>query len=97
MALIGQVVSEEKIFEKSEQRDGRTDDGRTMGDGCSTDTGPWVYYKLTPGEPVAQKALISCTVTAKLICAFVFAYAKGSFLMTRLYRLPIFKVKINDR
>ena len=25
------------------------------------------------------KALISCTITAQLICTFVFAYAKGSF------------------
>ena len=30
------------------------------------------------------KALISCAVTAQLICAFVFAYAKSGFLMTRL-------------
>ena len=30
------------------------------------------------------KALISFAVTAKLICAFVFAYAKNSFLTTRL-------------
>ena len=30
------------------------------------------------------KALISFAVTAKLICVFVFAYAKGRFLMTWL-------------
>ena len=30
------------------------------------------------------KALISFAVTAKLICAFVFAYAKTGFLTTRL-------------
>ena len=30
------------------------------------------------------KALISFAVTAKLICAFVFAYAKAGFLTTRL-------------
>ena len=30
------------------------------------------------------KALISCAVTAKLTCAFVFPYAKSFFLMTRL-------------
>ena len=30
------------------------------------------------------KALISFTVTAKLICVFVFAYAKFGFLITRL-------------
>ena len=30
--------------------------------------------------PVAKtKALISCAVTAQLICAFVFAYAKSRF------------------
>ena len=29
------------------------------------------------------KTLISCAVTAQLICAFVFAYAKTDFLMTR--------------
>ena len=28
------------------------------------------------------KALISCTVSVQLICAFVFAYAKAGFLMT---------------
>ena len=30
------------------------------------------------------KVLISCAVTAQLICVFVFAYAKAGFLMTRL-------------
>ena len=30
------------------------------------------------------KALISCAVTAQLVCAFVFAYAKSGFLMTWL-------------
>ena len=30
------------------------------------------------------KALISFAVTAKLICAFIFAYAKSGFLVTRL-------------
>ena len=30
------------------------------------------------------RPLISCTVTAHLICAFVFAYAKTSFLIMRL-------------
>ena len=30
------------------------------------------------------KALISFAVTAKLICVFVFAYAKAGFLTTRL-------------
>ena len=30
------------------------------------------------------KALISCTVTAQLICVFVFAFAKAGFLMTQL-------------
>ena len=30
------------------------------------------------------KALISCAVTAQLICVFVFAYAKAGFLITRL-------------
>ena len=30
------------------------------------------------------KALISCAVTAQLICAFVFAYEKNGFLMTGL-------------
>ena len=30
------------------------------------------------------KALISFVVTAKLICVFVFAYAKSRFLTTRL-------------
>ena len=30
------------------------------------------------------KALISCSVTAQLICAFVFAYVKIRFFMTRL-------------
>ena len=30
------------------------------------------------------KSLISFAVTAKLICVFVFAYAKAGFLMTRL-------------
>ena len=30
------------------------------------------------------KALISFAVTAKLICVFVFAYAKADFLMARL-------------
>ena len=30
------------------------------------------------------KALISCAVTAQLICAFVFAYAKSGFLIKRL-------------
>ena len=33
---------------------------------------------------VKTKALISCAVTAQLICVFVFAYAKACFLMTRL-------------
>ena len=30
------------------------------------------------------KALISCAIIAQLICAFVYAYAKTAFLMTRL-------------
>ena len=30
------------------------------------------------------KALISCAVTAQLICVFVFAYAKAGFLTTKL-------------
>ena len=30
------------------------------------------------------KALVSCAVTAQLICAIVFAYAKSGFLMRRL-------------
>ena len=30
------------------------------------------------------KSLISCAVTAQLICVFVFAYAKCRFFMTRL-------------
>ena len=44
--MIGQAVSEKKIFENGGRRttdgrtDGRTDDGRT-------DDGAWVYYKLT--------------------------------------------------
>ena len=42
-----------------------------MGNSCS------IYVAKT-------KALISCAVTAHLICAYVFAYAKTSFLMTRL-------------
>ena len=37
------------------------------------------------------KALISFTVTAKLICVFVFAYAKNGFLTTGL------KCKLNDQ
>ena len=48
LALIGQAVSVEKMFENV---NGRTDDGRTT-DG-RTDDGPWVSYKLT-GEPSAQ-------------------------------------------
>ena len=47
MALIGQAVSEEKIFEIVD--DGRrTDDDRRR-----KDAGAWVYYKLT-FEPSAQ-------------------------------------------
>ena len=47
MALIGQAVSEKKMFEHCGRR---TNDGRT-----TTDAGPWVYcmYKL-PYEPLAQ-------------------------------------------
>ena len=33
---------------------------------------------------VKTKALISCTVNGQHFCFFVFAYGKGSFLMTRL-------------
>ena len=44
MALIGQAVSEKKMFEIVDDDD---DDGRT------TDAGAWVYYKLTY-EPLAQ-------------------------------------------
>ena len=33
---------------------------------------------------VNTKALISCVVTAQLICIFVFAYVKIGFLMSRL-------------
>ena len=35
------------------------------------------------------KALISCAVTAQLICAFIFAYVKSGFLVTRLIFLPL--------
>ena len=46
LALIGQAVSEEKMFENVNGRtDGRRTDGRTPD--------PWVSYKLT-GEPSAQ-------------------------------------------
>ena len=41
---------------------------------------------------VAENALISCADTAQLICAFVFAYAKIGFLITRL----ILKMKFQD-
>ena len=40
LALIGQAVSEKKMFEI-------VDDGRTTDDRRRTDAGPWVYYKLT--------------------------------------------------
>ena len=38
------------------------------------------------------KALISCTVTAQLICAFVFTYAKIGFLMAQLISKRLFFV-----
>ena len=40
------------------------------------------------------KALISFAVTAKLICAFVLAYAKIGFLTSRLIRLHNFVFSI---
>ena len=43
-----------------------------------------MYYPCTE-----KNALISCAVTV-LICAFVFAYAKLGFLMTRLILLFFF-------
>ena len=42
------------------------------------------------------KALISFAVTAKLVCVFVFVYAKNGFLMTRLtIRIRFLKVGSN--
>ena len=52
---------------------------------CTTTEDGWrlEISDLGSGEmyyPVAKtKALISCTVTAKLICVFLFAYAKSKF------------------
>ena len=40
-----------------------------------------LYYMYLCSE---NKSLMSCAVTAQLICAFVFAYAKNCFFMTRL-------------
>ena len=37
-----------------------------------------------PIHVAKTKVLISCTVTAQLICVFVFAYARAGFLITRL-------------
>ena len=39
------------------------------------------------------KTLISCSVTAQLICAFVFAYAKTGFVMTQLSMSWMFKIQ----
>ena len=39
---------------------------------------------------VKAKALISCAITSKLICAIVFAYAKSRFYQS-LRRLPLLK------
>ena len=55
------------------------DDGR-MTDGCRLDG----YTISSPCEPngsgeLKTNALISCAVTAQLICAFVSAYAKNRF------------------
>ena len=55
MALIGQAVSEKKIFEI-------LDDGRT------TDAGTWVYYKLNSAE-LKFKVLIN-TKIAQINCKF---------------------------
>ena len=39
---------------------------------------------LGPNYVAKTKGLISCAVTAQLICVFVFTYAKACFLMTQL-------------
>ena len=41
-------------------------------------------YRVCTIRVAKTKALISFAVTAKLICVFVFAYAKTGFLITRL-------------
>ena len=46
--------------------------------------GEGVYYPLAK-----TKALISFTVTTKLICVFVFAYAKAGFLTMRVIQLQV--------
>ena len=43
-----------------------------------------------------SKALISCAVTAQLICAFVFAYAKISFSHVAAYFIVILMLQSHD-
>ena len=44
------------------------------------------------------KALISCKVTAQLICVFVFAYMqKAGFLMTRLNYCQLLEPRLKER
>ena len=51
---------------------------------------------------VKTKALISCAVTAQLICAFVFAYAKSRFshdaaLMMMTYLMSAYEIAYHIR
>ena len=74
MALIGQALSEKKIFENGGRR--TDDDGRTP------DHGHPISSPCEPnGSGELTKAQISCQVIAQLISVFVFATGKVQFLV----------------
>ena len=121
ISMKGQNVQGKHFFSHSENHLSRDSRNRSSGFSTRSDTnravqlqmiGRCLKFRILEEEGLyylcsKKKALISCAVTAQLICGFVFAYAKAGFLMTCLickrnkamfiYTVkPVFRDHLND-